>query len=755
MKKRHLITFSLVLFVSFTIEAQNNYTLRYSYRSNEKDGDVAEVSGCSISEKADVIIPEYVSHDGFKYKVVGIGNYAFDEDDEKNHYLQSISLPQTIETIGTCAFRECYGLSFLELPENIKSIGSSAFELCSIITTAFIHCSGEFYNDSFKLCKSLSTIIYTNPRAPKNWVATTRTYVPDKEEYSSPKSNLTSTPHIIEMITFSEHTFEYNGSVPNVTWTNNIEGYTATLDMKVLSADAGSHVDTIAAIFTNGEHTFSAKIPYRYTIKPAVLAAKVNDVSREYGEDNPNFNVSFSGFVGEENESVFTTMPTASTIATKTSNAGDYPISISGGSATNYELIYESGTLTITKAPLSAKVKDAAKVYGMQNPAFSLEYDGLKNGETAPAWTTTPIFQTEATTSSNVGQYAVTAKDGVPVNYDLKEIKAGTLNVTPASLTITANDATRQYYSDNPTFSFRSEGFVNNEDENVLSAVPTLSTSATKTSDVGDYQIEVSGTSSKNYNISFVSGTLSVTPRTLIASVGNYERAYNEDNPAFEVTYDGFVGNDNESVLSAKAIASTSATKKTDVGAYPIVVSGGLAINYDFSYNSGTLTIHKTEQTLSWEQELTGLKVGDQVELKATASSELPITYTLDDDAAVEIYTTGTKYYLDCKADGQTQILATQDGNRNYYSAARIRKMIVVGEGDAIHAIEASDMIIQGTPFGIRITNAEMGETIGVYSLNGVLLKSLKVEEKTTDILLPLDNVYLIKVGGKMVKLKL
>ena len=191
------------------------------------------------------------------------------------------------------------------------------------------------------------------------------------------------------------------------------------------------------------------------------------------------------------------------------------------------------------------------------------------------------------------------------------------------------------------------------------------------------------------------------------------------------------------------------------MGSYPIYVTGGAADNYRFSYTSGTLTINMAEQKLSWEQELTGLKKGDQVELKASASSELPITYNLDDDTAVEIYTAGTKYYLDCKADGQAQIVATQDGNRNYYSAARVRKMVVVGEGDAIHAIEASDIIIQGTPFGIRVTNAEIGETISVYSLNGVLQKSLKVEEKTTDILLPLDNVYIIKVGGKMVKLKM
>ena len=89
----------------------------------------------------------------------------------------------------------------------------------------------------------------------------------------------------------------------------------------------------------------------------------------------------------------------------------------------------------------------------------------------------------------------------------------------------------------------------------------------------------------------------------------------------FEVKYEGFVGGDNESQLKSKATASTSATKTSDVGTYPIYVSGGSADNYKLSYVSGMLTINKIEQTISWQQDLTALNVGDQVELKAVASS--------------------------------------------------------------------------------------------------------------------------------------
>ncbi len=417
-----------------------------------------------------------------------------------------------------------------------------------------------------------------------------------------------------------------------------------------------------------------------------------SNCTREYGEENPNFTFSCSGFVNGENESVLETLPTITTTATKTSNVGEYPITVSGGNAKNYTLVYELGTLTITKAPLSAKVDDATKVYGTKNPAFTIDYYGLKNEETVPAWLSSPTFQTNATQSSAVGTYEVKAVNGVPINYDLGSITPGTLNITPASLTIKANDAVRQYFSEEPDFSFTCNGLVNGDDESVLSPKPTLSTSATKTSNVGKYEIKVSGASSQNYSISFVNGTLTVTPRTLMASVGNYERLYNEDNPAFEVYYSGFVGNEDETVLFAKATASTTATKTSDVGTYPINVSGGDADNYVFTYTSGTLTINKAEQTIFWEQDFSNINVGDQVELKAEASSGLPIEYILNNNSLASTYIANGRVYLDCLEEGTLVVRALQEGNNNYYAAVRKSKTIVIGNPSGIETISTGTL---------------------------------------------------------------
>ena len=95
----------------------------------------------------------------------------------------------------------------------------------------------------------------------------------------------------------------------------------------------------------------------------------------------------------------------------------------------------------------------------------------------------------------------------------------------------------------------------------------------------------------KNYNVTYVGGTLTVTKATLSVSVGNYTREYGQDNPEFTLTYEGGKNGEDESVLIKKPIATTDATKDSPVGGYAIRISGGEAQNYSFNYVDGILTI--------------------------------------------------------------------------------------------------------------------------------------------------------------------
>lgn len=482
------------------------------------------------------------------------------------------------------------------------------------------------------------------------------------------------------MISFDQSTFTYTGQAPTTTWTNNVDGYTASLTMPTLEKDAGSYVAYIPVTFTKGSESFSTEVVYRYTIKAAELTAKVHDASRVYGDNNPVFNISYSGFINGENESAITTKPTVTTTATTSSNVGTYPISISGGVAQNYTLKYETGTLTITKAPLELSVNDASKIYGSENPAFTLKYTGLKNNETMPSWEKYPIFSTAADKVSDVGDYKITV-DCSAMNYNITKNNSGILTIIPAQLTIKANDADKIYYEENPSFTYACSGFVNGDNtSSALQAQPTLSTDADQYSNAGTYEITANGASSNNYNIVYIPGSLTINKRLLVAKVGNFERIYGEENPSFTIEYEGFVGNDSESSLSVKPSAKTSAISTSNVGAYPIKVSGGDATNYNFSYINGVLTVNKAEQGIEWNQDLSNVQVGSQIELTAVASSGLPVEYTMETNNSASLYKVGTKTYIDCIASGQFLLKAIQNGNNNYYGTPKVTNTInIVG----------------------------------------------------------------------------
>jgi hypothetical protein len=120
-----------------------------------------------------------------------------------------------------------------------------------------------------------------------------------------------------------------------------------------------------------------------------------------------------------------------------------------------------------------------------------------------------------------------------------------------------------------------------------------LSTPATGTSPAGSYSITASGASSTNYTISYLAGTLTVTPAALTITATSTNKVYGAPLPALTASYSGFVNGDTASNLSAQAVLSTSAAAASPAGSYPITASGASSTNYAISYVAGTLTIAK------------------------------------------------------------------------------------------------------------------------------------------------------------------
>lgn len=87
-----------------------------------------------------------------------------------------------------------------------------------------------------------------------------------------------------------------------------------------------------------------------------------------------------------------------------------------------------------------------------------------------------------------------------------------TVVVARPVLTIAAEHKIRYQGDANPPLTFTINGFVNGDDETVLSVQPTISTVAVAGSAVGHYEIAVAGAVSAAYDINYVSGDLEVVP---------------------------------------------------------------------------------------------------------------------------------------------------------------------------------------------------------------------------------------------------
>ena len=84
------------------------------------------------------------------------------------------------------------------------------------------------------------------------------------------------------------------------------------------------------------------------------------------------------------------------------------------------------------------------------------------------------------------------------------------LNVAPAPLTISANNASKILDAVNPSFTAQYNGFALGQDASALSGTLSCASTATTTSPVGSYSISCSGQTSSNYAITYVDGTLAV-----------------------------------------------------------------------------------------------------------------------------------------------------------------------------------------------------------------------------------------------------
>lgn len=294
--------------------------------------------------------------------------------------VEHLKIPEGVTTIPDGAFWGCASLKSVTFPSSLTSIGETAFSFCDSLLFVLSPIEKPF---TFKTDYTHSILDYSSLTVPPENVHYVYTgtrkgtvyynirkdlltlYVPrgsvsdykntdDWNKFpiiidSDPDNLYPGHHHEDVTITANSYTINYGDELPEFEYTTTGAALHGTPEI-TCEATKTSPVGTYPIVISKGTvtNTKTTFVNGTLTITKAPLTIKAGSYTKVEGEENPAFTLTYEGFKNNETSAVLTKQPTASCSATKNSPAGDYPVTVSGAEAQNYEISYVAGTLTVT-----------------------------------------------------------------------------------------------------------------------------------------------------------------------------------------------------------------------------------------------------------------------------------------------------------------------------------------------------------------------------------------------------------------------
>ena len=215
----------------------------------------------------------------------------------------------------------------------------------------------------------------------------------------------------------------------------------------------GIYANSITA-FGGIDENYSFKyIPATFEVTKAKLTVIANNLTKAYGEKNPELILTWSGWKNGDYNFVLEEDPIITTKISETTTPGIYEdaIEVYGAKDDNYEISYIQGDFEVTKGILYAKMDPKSKEYGQENPKLTYSYSGFVNGESELDIDTAPIPTTTVQKNTDAGIYenAISIEGGNDDHYIILPVKS-TFTVLKAKQTITFNEESPRTYGDLP-----------------------------------------------------------------------------------------------------------------------------------------------------------------------------------------------------------------------------------------------------------------------------------------------------------------
>lgn len=271
---------------------------------------------------------------------------------------------------------------------------------------------------------------------------------------------------------------------------------------------------------------------------------------------------------------------------------GAFKISQGTLSNENYNIIFEESYVTVSKRLLVIQADSHQKTYNsspFSQPTFQiLPESQLIDGQDAQYFG----IVASVSQSSNVGSYPITIEYGIVDGqldeqrkqeieryYDV-QIITGTLNITPAKITITVNDYVLTYgetlpTSNDLTYSITSGTNYNNE------IVVNLNWENNK--NAGQYDISASFSGAENYEITCNYGKVIINKKPIEVNLDDIQKTYGTQDPTLSYQIEGLLEGD-------QLFESLKREDGEDAGRYEITFSYNNS-NYIVSANQAYFTI--------------------------------------------------------------------------------------------------------------------------------------------------------------------
>ena len=401
-------------------------------------------------------------------------------------------------------------------------------------------------------------------------------------------------------ITADNKTMAYGDDVPTLTYTSmgaELNGIPLLSTTATKTSPVGSYPIMVEkGTVTNEQVTY---VDGTLTITKVPLTVGVQDITITEGDAIPTFILIYSGFRnGDTENTAFTTKPVATTTATAGAAPGVYPITISGGEAMNYELTYTQGTLTILEAATWVNIvkngnlegDDVSCFYARENmdvvdeivPATIVDGVGKEGSRgivvqsvdnPAEEWTSQFFVRLPQELPAGTKyrfSFDYKASQDADVSMQSHKEPSEYIHWDFGSALFTTS---WQHYESNGTIT-EEQSPNDNQMRTIAFNLSNISTATTYYFDDIVFEIDQEHVEQ---------------PVTIAAE--NKSMTYGDDVPALTYTSTG-------AALSGTPTLSTTATKTSPVGSYPIKVEKGTVTNNNVTYVDGTLTITKAPLTV-------------------------------------------------------------------------------------------------------------------------------------------------------------